>query len=97
MKTTIHPIGFNSTEPTFSAIEAPDPTVFQQYDTAYWTYTSNLSDERLPLFINALTKHQPVSFKGKVFFIRRILMCEEKTIIVLKVIKVESQNKSSDV
>lgn len=58
---------------------------FQQYDQCYWTYTNDLSDERLPAFIRALTNHQPVSFKGKVFFICRILLCEEKTIIVLKV------------
>lgn len=58
---------------------------FQQYDATYWTLTSNLSDEKLPLFIRALTNHQPISFKGKIFFICRILMCEEKTIIVLKV------------
>lgn len=58
---------------------------FRQYDQCYWMYTNDLSDERLPAFIQALTNHQPVSFKGRIFFIRRILMCEEKIIIVLKV------------
>lgn len=60
---------------------------FMQYDQCYWTYTSNLSDERLPAFIRALTESKPVSFQGNVYFIRRILMCEEKTIIVLKAVQ----------
>lgn len=87
MQTTIHPVGTQSNEPTFTALEASNPPVFTQYDTYYWTYTSDLSDERLPAFIKALTESKPVSFQGSVYFIRRILMCEEKTIIVLKAMK----------
>ncbi len=69
------------------AAEIDATAQFTRYDTMYWTYTSSLDDARLPAFINALTQGKPVSFQGKVYFIRRILMCEEKTIIVLKLVK----------
>ena len=63
-------------------------SVFAPYDECYATYsTVDLSDERLPLFISALTQAKPVSFKGKIYFIRRILMCEEQTTVVLKEVK----------
>lgn len=60
---------------------------FTQYDKLYWVYTSHLSDTRLPAFIQALTQGKPVSFQTRVYFIKRILMMEEKTIIVLKALK----------
>ena len=61
-----------------------ETATFERYDQAYWTYTSQLSDERLPAFIKALIEHKPISFKGKIFYLRRILMTDDKTIIVLK-------------
>lgn len=67
-----------------------------RYDDVYATYqTADLNDARIPAFIQALTQSKPVSFKGKVYLIRRILMCEDQTIIVLKALKVENKNQSA--
>lgn len=72
-------------------------STFERYDKLYWTYTSQLDDQRLPAFINALTQNKPVSFRGNVFYIKRILLMEEKTIIVLRVIQIENKNKPAHV
>jgi len=70
------------------ALAVDDLAVFAPYDECYATYsTADLSDERLPLFINALTQAKPVSFRGKVYFIKRIQMMEDQTIVVLKEFK----------
>jgi hypothetical protein len=60
---------------------------FTRYDDRYWTYTTDLADTRLPAFVQALIQSKPVAFKDHIYFVRRILMCEESTIIVLKVLK----------
>lgn len=65
--------------------------MLEKYDAVYATYqTADINDARIPAFIQALTQSKPVSFQGKIYLIRRILLCEEKTIVVLKAIKVES-------
>lgn len=59
----------------------------KKYDALWYTYTSHIDDTRLPAFIEALTQSKPVSFQGKIYTIQRILMCVEKTIVVLKVFR----------
>lgn len=62
--------------------------ILARYDDGYATYhTADLNDARIPAFIQALTQAKPVSFQGKVYLIRRILLCEKKTIVVLKALK----------
>lgn len=89
-------IPFNKQQ-IWGCIVANQVETFERYDQAYWTYTNALDDTRLPAFIRALTDQKPVSFKGQIFFIKRILMLETHTIIVLKVVHFENKTKSVDV
>lgn len=71
--------------------------MLEKYDAVYSTYTSQLDDTRLPLFIEALIKSKPVSFQQKVYIIKCIRMTADETIIVLKVFQNENKIKSSHV
>lgn len=61
--------------------------MFEKYDAVYSTYTSALDDTRLPAFIQAILTKRPVSFQSKIYYIVRMLITTEKTIIVLKVVQ----------
>lgn len=61
--------------------------MLEKYDAVYSTYTSDLDDVRLPLFIKALVDKKPISFQLRIYYIMRILLTAEKTIIVLKAVQ----------